>query len=127
MAWEDHPASRDLFVDSGRIVWIQAEQMNSRDQLTVRLQLEADGSGGGSGGDGLGGGGVGQVRYRKYTTYLDHGAQVALAQLEEMLVAFVRSTAVQLRYLDDTATSGRPQPSGHYWFYSVVAFAEETE
>jgi len=68
---------------------------------------------------------VGEVTDRKFTTYLDHGAQVALAQLEAMLVAFANGTPVQVRYVDDTASSGRPQPSGHFWFYSVVAFAEE--
>jgi len=119
MAWEYHPPDELLDEVVGTLVYVQVEQMNSRDQLTVRLRP----SGGAAGGAGdVLPGVVGDGESLRYTTYLDIGTNVSLPQVQDLAVALVRSRTVKLRYLDDTVASGRANPSGHLWFYSVVAY-----
>lgn len=119
MAWESHPHSGRLNEVLGELCAVQVEQMNTRDQLTISLWTATVAEGN----LGLGDGGWTKSdldhHCLPYTTYLDVGTQVVLAQLQDLLPALHRGAQVHIRYLDDTAASGRPNPSGYRWFYSV--------
>lgn len=97
-------SSAALLAVYGYVEYIQVEQMNSRDQVTVKLrQYNAE--------DDLEG------EAFRYTTYLDTGTTVALAQLQLLRQGLDRGGAVKLRYVETT---------DHRWMYSVVLYGPST-
>lgn len=98
MAWVDHPSSRDLSWVTGTVDYLQVDQMDTRDQVTVKLRSFVGGLGA-------------TYESERYTTYLDVGAAVALAQLLLLRQALVHQAQVEIGYLDD---------GSYRWMYSVT-------